>query len=188
MGLDEIKLVEQMKLLGLTIDNKLTFNQHVRVVCRKATNIQKRMATIAKIEQGLKSQIIRIIYVAVIEPVILYAAYVLDPATKKVSVQKQLNTTQKIAKSYRTASLNATLVLTEVLPLDLRIWETADIYRRTLVSNEGMVTRFQPCFQVSEPCTRCGRGEWDYPIQIGNIQYNSLVFPWLPLPGPHDRA
>ena len=129
----EVQTVDEMKFLGLIIDKKLTFNSHVSAVCRKATNIYKQLACTAKVTWGLSPEIVRTIYVAVIEPIVLYAASVWGPAAKKIMVQKQLNTiqrgfVQKICKSYRTVSLEAALALTGILPLDLRALENAQLY------------------------------------------------------------
>lgn len=44
MGNALIQLVNEIKILGLIIDSKLTFNSHVREVCKKAINIYKPMA------------------------------------------------------------------------------------------------------------------------------------------------
>lgn len=133
MGGEAIQTVEEIKILGLTIDKKLTFNSHVSNVCRRAANIYKNLARTAKIEWGLNPEITRTIYVSVIEPIILYAAGVWALAAQKISVQKQLNTiqrgfAQKICRSYRTVSLNAALVLAGLFPLDLRIGEAAQLY------------------------------------------------------------
>ncbi|XP_052742638.1 uncharacterized protein LOC128198922 [Bicyclus anynana] len=63
----------------------------------------------------------------------MYASSVWAPATEKITTQKQLNTVQrgfaqKICKSYRTVSLNAALLLADLIPLDLRIQEAAQLY------------------------------------------------------------
>ncbi|CAK1583201.1 unnamed protein product [Parnassius mnemosyne] len=134
MGGTEITLVEEMKLLGLTIDHKLTFQKHVQLVCRKAANIYKQLARTAKIEWGLNPGIIRTIYVAVVEPIILYAAIAWATASEKITIQKQLNViqrgfAQKMCKTYRTVSLNAALLLSRLLPLDLRVQEAASLYK-----------------------------------------------------------
>ncbi|CAK1578889.1 unnamed protein product [Parnassius mnemosyne] len=134
MGGTEITLVEEMKLLGLTIDHKLTFQKHVQLVCRKAANIYKQLARTAKIEWGLNPGIIRTIYVAVVELIILYAASAWATASEKITFQKQLNViqrgfAQKMCKTYRTVSLNATLLLSRLLPLDLRVQEAASVYK-----------------------------------------------------------
>lgn len=133
MGGTEIQIVDEIKLLGLTIDKKLTFNSHVTRICKKAANLYKHLARAAKIDWGLSPEIIKTIYVAVIEPVILYASSVWASAADKIMVQKQLNViqrgfAQKMCKSYRTVSLNAALVLTGLLPLDLRVREAARLY------------------------------------------------------------
>ncbi|KAJ2943479.1 hypothetical protein O0L34_g16587 [Tuta absoluta] len=133
MGPAPIELVDEIKILGLIVDKKLTFNSHVTYVCKKAVNIYKQLARAARISWGLNSEIIKTIYVAVIEPIVLYAASVWAGAAGKITVQKQLNTVQrgfaqKIVKSYRTVSLNASLILAGILPLDLRVREAAQLY------------------------------------------------------------
>ncbi|XP_049871185.1 uncharacterized protein LOC126370390 [Pectinophora gossypiella] len=97
------------------------------------TNLYKLLARSAKISWGLSPEVIRTIYVAVIEPTILYAASVWAAAASKITVQKQLNAiqrgfAQKICKGYRTISLNAALIIAGVLPLDLRVQEAAKFY------------------------------------------------------------
>ncbi|XP_049869337.1 uncharacterized protein LOC126369089 [Pectinophora gossypiella] len=133
MGDTAIRLVEEIKILGLTIDHKLTFNTHVANICRKATNLYKLLARSAKISWRLNPEVIRTIYMAVIEPTILYAASVWAAAAAKITVQKQLNAiqrgfAQKICRGYRTVSLNAALIIAGILPLDLRVQEAAKLY------------------------------------------------------------
>lgn len=152
MGGRDIRLVDEIKLLGLTMDRKLTFNSHVSNVCRRVTNIYKQLARTAKIEWGLNPEIVRTIYVAVIEPIIMYASSAWAPATKKIMVQKQLNAVQrgfaqKICKSYRTVSLNAALVLTGLLPLDLRIQEAAQFYEARRGSRDDLQVEGRVCFE-----------------------------------------
>ena len=129
----DIGMVKKMKLLGLTIDEKLTFNEHTANVCRRAVNIYKQLSRAAKVSWGLDAQIIHTIYTAMIEPIITYAAAAWAPATKKLGIRKKLGSVQrgfvqKICKSYRTVSLNSALVLSGILPLDLRIQEAAALY------------------------------------------------------------
>nr|XP_034839897.1 uncharacterized protein LOC117995994 [Maniola hyperantus] len=129
-----IGLEEQIKILGLIIDRKLTFNSHVKYICTKVLNIYKPLSRSAKINWGLRSEIIRTIYVSVIEPIVLYAASVWATAAQKLTIQKHLNAVQrgfaqKIIKSYRTVSLPAALALARLLPLDLRVQEAARLYR-----------------------------------------------------------
>ncbi|XP_063894705.1 uncharacterized protein LOC126057099 [Helicoverpa armigera] len=133
MGGVDIGMSREIKILGLTIDDKLTFNTHVANVCRKALNIAKQLQRAAKISWGLHPDVVRTIYTAAVEPVILYAAAAWSPAAQKICVRKLLNTVQrgfaqKICKSYRTVSLNSALLLAGLLPLDLRVKEAAGLY------------------------------------------------------------
>ncbi|XP_013197886.2 uncharacterized protein LOC106140796 [Amyelois transitella] len=133
MGGTAIQPVSQIKLLGVTIDSKLTFNAHVANACKKATGIYRQLAKAAKTNWGLNPEIVRVIYNAAVEPVVLYAASVWGAAAEKISVRKQLDAVQrgfaqKICRAYRTVSLNSALVLAGLLPLDLRIREAASLY------------------------------------------------------------
>lgn len=72
-------------------------------------------------------------YIAVIEPIVLYGASVWAPAADKVMSRNQFDTLQrgfgqKISKGYRTVSLNAAMILSGILPLDLRVREAARLY------------------------------------------------------------
>ncbi|KAL0878793.1 hypothetical protein ABMA27_003823 [Loxostege sticticalis] len=134
MGGIDIGMSKEIKLLGVTIDDKLTYNTHVANICRKAIGIYKQLARAAKVSWGLHPEVVRTIYVAVVEPIVLYGASVWGSAAEKIGVQKQLNTiqrgfAQKMCRAYRTVSLNSALVLAGVLPLDLRIHEAASLYR-----------------------------------------------------------
>ncbi|KAL0894322.1 hypothetical protein ABMA27_012948 [Loxostege sticticalis] len=133
MGGVNIALSKQVKILGLHIDDKLTFNLHVGKQTAKALDIYKQVAKAAKINWGLHPEVIRLIYVAAVEPIILYAASAWAPAADKIGVQKLLNSVQrgfaqKLCKSYRTVSLHSALTLAGILPLDLRIQEAAALY------------------------------------------------------------
>ncbi|XP_050563196.1 uncharacterized protein LOC118276113 isoform X1 [Spodoptera frugiperda] len=128
-----INLVDEVKLLGLTIDRKLTFRSHISATCKKAADIYKQLARAAKVTWGLNGEITRTIYVAVIEPIVLYAANVWAPVTELQLIKKQLNAlqrgfAQKICRAYRTVSLTSATVLSGTLPLDLRVQECASLY------------------------------------------------------------
>lgn len=129
-----LDLVKEVKLLGLTIDSKLTFNAHVSATCRKAADIYKQLACAARVTWGLNREIIRTIYVSVIEPIVMYAAGAWAPAAEKLMTRKQFDSlqrgfVQKICKAYRTASLTSALILSGQLPLDLRVIEAATLFK-----------------------------------------------------------
>lgn len=83
MGGIDISSSKQIKLLGVTIDAKLTFSTHILNVCRKAVGIHKQLTRAAKVSWGLHPKIIKIIYRDTTEPIVLYAASIWVPATNK---------------------------------------------------------------------------------------------------------
>lgn len=133
MGGVDITMSKEIKLLGLTIDEKLTFNSHIANQTRKALDVYKQVARAAKVTWGLHPDIVRLIYSATVEPIIMYAASAWAPAASKLGVRKLLDSVQrgfaqKLCKSYRTVSLHSALTLAGILPLDLRIQEAAALY------------------------------------------------------------
>ncbi|XP_045537326.1 uncharacterized protein LOC123721737 [Papilio machaon] len=133
MGGGHIELVTSLKILGLTVDDRLTFNKHIQNVAIKVQKLYRQLSTAARISWGLNPEVIRTIYVAVVEPIVLYAASVWAPAARKKTTQKLLDRVQrgfaqKIVRAYRTVSLNAAVALAGLLPLDLRVQEAALLY------------------------------------------------------------
>ncbi|GBP88383.1 Putative 115 kDa protein in type-1 retrotransposable element R1DM [Eumeta japonica] len=133
MGNIEIALIDEIRLLGLTIDKRLTFTLHVAKACKKAANIYKGIARAAKAIWGSSPEIVRTIYVAVIEPIVMYASCAWAPATKKLGVRKMLNALQrsialKACRAYRTVSLHSALILARLLPLDIRLERPVDFH------------------------------------------------------------
>ncbi|CAF4816835.1 unnamed protein product [Pieris macdunnoughi] len=133
MNGQDIIMEKEIKLLGLTIDDGLTFNKHVQNVTRKAADIQKKIARMAKLEWGMTGDMVHQVYQAVIEPIVTYASAAWAPTVKKLCTRKKLETVQrafaqKIAKTYRTASLNSATLLAGILPLDLRVEEAAAMF------------------------------------------------------------
>ncbi|XP_045494894.1 uncharacterized protein LOC123693737 [Colias croceus] len=168
MGSVEIKYFSQIKILGLTIDSGLTFNAHVGTVCQKAIARYKLLARAARVGWGLSPDIIRTIYVAVIEPTIMYASAAWAPTVEKMGVQKRLNTVQrgfaqKICRAYRTVSLNSAMLLAGILPLDLRILEVSRLYGiKKGVSHPALgdreVERMAPAIEDPHPAEQEGLG------------------------------
>nr|XP_037872912.1 uncharacterized protein LOC119629799 [Bombyx mori] len=161
MGGVGVRMSKEIKVLGLIIDSKLTFNSHVANICKKALNLYKQLSRAAKISWGLHPDVIRTIYVAVVEPVIMYASSAWASSANKLGVQKLLNAVQrgfaqKLCKSYRTTSLNSALVLAGLLPLDLRIHEAAALYEAKrgvgqLATGDGEMERMTKFADIPHP-------------------------------------
>nr|XP_037877477.1 uncharacterized protein LOC119631031 [Bombyx mori] len=164
MGGTTIQMSDEIKILGLIIDKKLTFNNHVKTATNKAIQIYKQVARAARVSWGLHPDVIRVIYTAVVEPIILYAASAWAPAAERVSVRKSLGVVQrgfvqKLCRAYRTVSLNAGLLLTGLLPLDLRVKEAATLYMArkgypTAIIGDWEIERMEPVTVMEHPAER----------------------------------
>lgn len=91
MGGVDIAMSKEIKILGVTIDNGLTFASHVNNVSKKALAVYKQLAHAAKTSWGLHSEIIKTIYIATVEPIITYASCAWAYATEKLYIQQKLN-------------------------------------------------------------------------------------------------
>ncbi|KAL0817996.1 hypothetical protein ABMA28_008538 [Loxostege sticticalis] len=172
MGGVDVGMLNKIKILGLTIDHKLTFNDHIATQTRKALDIYKQIARAAKVTWGLHPEIIRLIYNATIEPIIMYAAPAWAPAAEKIGVRKLLDSVQrgfaqKLCKSYRTVSLHSALTLAGILPLDLRIQEAAALYE---------TKRGSPLPELGDRETesRVGFAETPHPAMHMDIRFERL--------------
>ncbi|CAG4958796.1 unnamed protein product [Parnassius apollo] len=70
----EIKFTDSVTILGLTIDVNLNFIKHVDRTSEKSIQLYKKVARAARANWGLITEILRTIYITVVEPTVLYAA------------------------------------------------------------------------------------------------------------------
>ncbi|CAK1580988.1 unnamed protein product [Parnassius mnemosyne] len=114
-----IKPSSSLKVLDITFDTNLNFVEHLDEVLRKALNIYKTLSRTARANWGLNSEIVKTIYVAVVEPTVLYAASVWATVAKKEYIRKRLERISrmfaiKICKVHRTISFTSLKPLTQL--------------------------------------------------------------------------
>jgi hypothetical protein len=78
-----IPQVQKLKYLGITIDYKLTFRDHINYIAEECTKLILVLAKSAKINWGLGHKALRTIYVGGILPLLLYWAPVWIRAMEK---------------------------------------------------------------------------------------------------------
>lgn len=124
----QLEFVPEIKLLGVIIDEKLSFNSHVRYVIGKATRTFNKLCMYTRPTWGAHPENIRTIYLHVIEPTITYAAGIWGHTVRKKCIRKLLESMQRgfalrAIRSFRTVSTSAALALAQFIPLDLRVLE-----------------------------------------------------------------
>ena len=125
--------VNYIKYLGIILDNKLTFKEHIIHIEEKCTKLIFSLAKSAKLTWGLKHKALKTIYTGAILPLMTYGAPVWKDALNKASFKARLTRIQrlmnvKIAKAYRTVSNDALCVITGLMPIHIKIQEIAKFY------------------------------------------------------------
>ena len=132
----KLQQTDTLKYLGITIDRRFNFNQHIENITGKCIKTVYSLSKSAKINWGLKHEVLRIIYNGAILPIIAYGAPVWIECIKKKHnahkikrVQRLINL--KIARAYRTTSHEALCVLTGITPILIELENQANLYYRT---------------------------------------------------------
>lgn len=137
MGMEKIKLVQEMKILGVIIDNKLTFLPHLKYLKEKVADVTYKLSRTIKDDKNTNRNTLQLIYKRGIERMITYAS----PAwyTRKVITIKKLKTIQRlpmimISKSFKTTSNVSLNILSKIPPVYLTIEKENEQYK---ILNEG---------------------------------------------------
>lgn len=120
---DEIMTSPAVKYLGITLDTKLTFGQHIKRVTQKATKVTEYLSRLMNNVNG-PSPSKRRILMNVAQSIMLYGAEIWAESLLKECYRKHMSTVQRrgalrISCSYRTVSESAALVVAGVIPIEL---------------------------------------------------------------------
>jgi ribonuclease HI len=128
-----LQQVSTMKYLGILIDNKFQFSDHISYAAERSRKLIHSLSKSAKLTRGLHHKALQTIYQRAILPLLLYGAAIWAEAMrfqynrlKYIRVQRIMNI--KIAKAYRTTSSEALCILTGTTPIIIRAEEAAKKY------------------------------------------------------------
>ena len=132
MNNETIKLDNLVKYLGIWFDDRLTFKDHALKTIDKCKRIFNIVRSYCGRTWGLNPYLTRLIYKTIIMPVLTYGASIWYPAFMHRDVSVKIRTlqyycTKSIVKSYRTASIVSTSLLSNTLPLESEIYTRAQI-------------------------------------------------------------
>lgn len=124
-------LEDNIKYLGITIDSKLIFLDHLKEVRSKAQLLANKIYVVAGKTWGTSSRTRKEIYERAIVPMIMYGAEIWGVKALDARLKVQLNAIQRpfllsITKAYRTAPTTALQVIAGTCPLHIRAricWE-----------------------------------------------------------------
>lgn len=129
----EIKWSKSVTYLGMKLDERLTFTDHINMVVGKAASTAASLARLMPNVGGPREQKRRLLS-GVVHAKLLYAAPIWADAMdsgvnrrKLLSIQRR--SALKVIAAYRTVSESAVLVLASIPPIDLQVRERQEIYR-----------------------------------------------------------
>jgi hypothetical protein len=91
-----LRQVKNMKYLGIIIDNKLTFREHITHVTEKCRKIIFALSKLAKLNWGLSHKALKTLYTGGIQPLLLYGAPVWAEIIEKESYRKKITRVQRL--------------------------------------------------------------------------------------------
>ena len=132
----KLQQADTIQYLGITIDRRFNINRHTDKITGKSIKIIHSLSKSAKINGGLRHDILRIIYNGAILPVLSYGALVwIECLNRKLNaiklkrVQRLINI--KIVRVYHTTSQEALCVLTGMTPILIELCSQVKIYHTT---------------------------------------------------------
>jgi len=129
-----VKTVQEWTYLGVVLDNKLLFRQHVKTTNTKASTVINTIATIAKRQYGIRPATLNVLYQGVYVSMVSYAASVWAPSVLRNKRQQYfVNAAQRRALvllygGYNSTSWEAMALAVGVLPMHLKLAQRAARY------------------------------------------------------------
>ena len=144
MNFSPIEQVTQMKYLGIILDQKFKFQEHIKYAAERCTKLIYNLSRAARLQWGIKQEAIATIYKGAILPLLSYGAPIWFEAMKHghnrhkyVRVQRLINL--RMARAYRTTSSEALCILTGMTPIITKLAEVVKQYSfREKHQNQGI--------------------------------------------------
>lgn len=117
--------VENLKLLGITLDKNLSWTPHVNYLKTKLLKYHHNAQALAPRTWGVKTFLLKHWYQTIIEKIITYGAGVWGGSLSKQTCDKLLSLQRMflllISRGYKTISTNALHIITGIVPIHLTL-------------------------------------------------------------------
>lgn len=143
LGGEEFKISAQVKYLGLFLDAKLLWKNHISYIVQKCTEKLKLLKIVSRFSWGANPQSLLLIYRAMIRSVIEYGSFLYGSASSS-TLQKlekiQFQAVRQCMGYLRTSPTNAILIESNEPPLELR---------RNLLAGKFVAMRYSKFYHPS---------------------------------------
>ena len=128
-----IKRSTSTKYLGIIIDERLNYQQHIKYICNKTYKIMNKIISIGQRRFHLPLPVIRTYHNGILSAIMTYGASVWGHRVNCVTNEAAVNRTQRkilirLCGAYRTSPQNALLVTMGITPIHLIILRRAATY------------------------------------------------------------
>ena len=140
----EIEIRNTTKFLGVTLDSKLSWNEHIEQKCKKAKGILLQCRRAIGPCWGFNPKTMKWIYTALVRPTLTYAAMTWINGLYKQQNLAKLKSVQRLANILITGALPSSPgdplnMITNTIPIDLCIEEEAALGLLRLKSNNQWI-------------------------------------------------
>lgn len=162
-----------IRYLGVIIDSRLNFGEHVRTTCQKAARVSASLARIMP-NIGGPRQDRRTLLSSVVSSIMLYAAPIWSRALETSQRRQQLSSVQRlgclrIACAFRTVSDDAISIIAGKLPVEFAVEERCSAYEHRHLSGEDKRAQKQRLRESSldrwqDKWSASSKGRWTYEL------------------------
>ena len=133
VGLHAVESKDEIRYLGVILDNRMSFNSHVRYACEKAAKTYVSLARMMANTGGPRSSR-RLLLARVITSMLLYGAQIWAEALKQKGNMRKMQsvhrlTAIRVTSAFRTVSGDAVSVIAGMTPMDIAADEMRRLYK-----------------------------------------------------------
>ena len=159
LGEHEMKWKKSIKYLGVQLDRRLSFDEHLQIATAKAIQGEAALTRLMPNIGGPREGKRRLV-ASVVNSKLLYAAPIWTSALNNHAILKKLISAQRdvvmrIISAYQTVSTSAVLVLASVQPIDLLAQERKETFQ--LHKELTCLTNLQEIARAKEDIRKDGR-------------------------------
>ena len=121
-----ISVKRSLKSLGVQLDDRLNYQEHISNQCEKAKKVIFSISKYCTLRWGLSRKIMRTLWEACVEPILIYACPVWIKGIQNIKCRQQLESVQrlianKMIKGFKSISYEAAIALSGLQPIIYRI-------------------------------------------------------------------
>lgn len=167
VGTIEVQTTKAARYLGVMLDCRLRYWEHIQMVCEKAAKVTGLISRLMGNVDGPRHSK-RKLLMSTVNAILLYGAEVWAGAMKVKKYSKRMLAVQRraalrVACSYRTVSTEGAMVVAGVIPLDLLAAERQSIFRQAsdIGRKEASATARTETMQAwQRRWDECTEGRW----------------------------